>query len=213
MRSDAVRYILPKGLHMQPQRELRYYANVPKVLVLLIGSAGGTFAGWRMLTSGANVVGSWLVLGFFGLCMLIGLRWLGVIVVLRKPILRINEAGFTEHASAAPWRSFSVSWVDVTGICIRVLRSRSGFLTRSTYFFVVQARHADQLPGRTTKVARWTTAMFPSLKNVAMAESLNMMFLWPTRRMRANMLERIKTTFTPEISRYHIRVDEEERPL
>lgn len=198
---------------MLPQRELRYYTSVPKVLALLIGSAGFTFAGWQMLTSGANAVASWFVLGFSGLCMLIGLQWLGTIIVLRKPVLRINEAGFTEFPALAPWRSFSVPWVDVAGIGLRVRRSRSGFFTRSSHYFVVQARHPDQLPGRTKKVARWTIAMFPSLESTAIAESLNMMFLFATRKRRMQMLERIKTTFMPEIIRYGIWIDEVERPL
>jgi hypothetical protein len=41
----------------------------------------------------------------------------------------------------------------------------------------------------------------------------NMLFLFATRKRRAQMLERIKTTFAPELVQYSIWVDQEERPL
>lgn len=37
--------------------------------------------------------------------------------------------------------------------------------------------------------------------------------LFPSQAQRERMLERIKTTFAPEISRYHIAVELEEQPL
>lgn len=55
--------------------------------------------------------------------------------------------------------------------------------------------------------------MYPSLAHAALAESLQMMFLVTTKRRRAHMLERIKTTFTTELLQHNIWVDEEERPL
>ena len=40
---------------------------------------------------------------------------------------------------------------------------------------------------------------------------LNMLFLRASRRQRAQMLERINTTFAPEITQYAVVVDEKER--
>jgi hypothetical protein len=53
----------------------------------------------------------------------------------------------------------------------------------------------------------------PSFRAAPPVAALDFLFLWPTRQCRAQLLERVKTTFAPEITRYHIRVDEEERPL
>jgi len=198
---------------MDSQRELRFYASIPKILFLFIIGAAFTYAAWQALVSGANAVMSWFALGFFGLCTLVALALLGTVIVLRRPLLRINDVGITSFPALAPWRRVAVSWADVAGMGIRAQRVRHAFYTRSTYYLVVQARHPDQLAGRTTRIAKWMYSMYPTLANAAMAESLNMMFLVITRRRRAQTLERIKTTFAPELIQHNIWIDQEERPL
>ena len=65
MQSDAARFPLLKGLHMQSQRELRYYASVPKLLLLLLLAVGFIWFGWNELTSGHNPVPVLLLLFFY----------------------------------------------------------------------------------------------------------------------------------------------------
>lgn len=201
---------------MQFQREIRFHASIPKLLLFLLGSLAFVAIGWWIWTtqhSQKSAIVGVLALGFFGLCALVFLGVIVAVAIFRKPLLQIDELGFTEFPMLAPWRHYSVPWANVAGIGIQVQRFRRGFFTQSIYYLVVQARHPELLPNRTKKTYQWTVAMYPSLAHAALAESLQMMFLVTTKRRRARMLERIKTTFTTELLQHNIWVDEEERPL
>jgi glutathione S-transferase len=71
-------------------------------------------------------------------------------------------------------------------------------------------RRAAGLRGR---LARLAVGRYPSTADVALMLQLTWFSLFPSQAQRERMLERIKTTFAPEISRYHIAVELEEQPL
>ena len=83
-------------------------------------------------------------------------------------------------------------------------------MARISYFMV----DASNLPNTwATPEERFSAKVYPSLANGGITIPLNWLFFWTTPKRRAQMLERIKTTFAPEIVQYGIRVDEVERPL
>jgi hypothetical protein len=196
---------------MVSQRELRYYASIPKILIVLIGSAGFTFAGWQILKSDAHAFMTWFALGFFGLCTLVAVAWLIMTIALRKPLLQFTEAGVTSSQALRPWRTYFVPWSNVAGIGIRVRRSPSGYARNTSYYLVIQARRPDS--ATKSRVGRMSMRMYPSLAGAAEVVRLNSLFFLATRARRLRVLEHIKTTFAPEIIQHNIWVDQEERPL
>jgi hypothetical protein len=99
-----------------PQREIRYYFSILKLMLLLLASLAFVAIGWPMIHAGAHPIIAWLGVGFFGL---------GALVILGELIL----------------------------------------------------------------------------------------FVWVSATRRAQMLERIKTTFAPELIQHNIWIDQEERLL
>ena len=89
---------------MTPQRELRYYASIPKLLLLLIVTGGLAPLGWSARTTGFNAIIAWiLILAGCGFGALVGIG-LVVTIVLRRPALRVNEEGFISTSPFTPWR-------------------------------------------------------------------------------------------------------------
>jgi len=83
-------------------------------------------------------------------------------------------------------------------------------MAKISYFMV----DASNLPNTwATPEERFSAKVYPSLAEAGITIPLNWLFFWTTPKRRAQLMERIKTTFAPEISRYNILVDEEERPL
>lgn len=204
---------------MEPQREIRYYASVPKLLLLVLFFCGLTVFGWWVWTGwhifGGVIVGA-LLIGSGGLGALAGLGLLVDAIVLRNPMLLVDDSGFTTSLPLRPSRHLIYPWADISGIGVTVqeLGGERSFTVR-LYYLAVYRRDPDseaELDSR-ERLVHYIRNLRPSFRAAPPIATLDFLFLWPTRRMRANMLERIKTTFTPEISRYHIRVDEEERPL
>lgn len=196
---------------MDSLREIRYYASIPKIMLLLLCMTGFTFASWQWLVMGHNVVASWMswiVLVLCGLGMLIALVWLLLTVIVRRPILRITNAGFTSSPPIKPWRSRFVPWDDVEriGISVQRLSART-----TSYYFVIEARHPERYTSSNKQ--RLAASMYPSLTSVAITVMLNWLFLRVSRGRRAQLLERVRTTFAPEIAQHNVWVDEKERPM
>lgn len=212
MQSDAVRYMLPKGLHMQSQQEIRYYSSIPKLLLLLLLVVGFIWVGWNELTSRRNPVPLLLFLIFVLVVSCIAsavvVMWLFVTVIMRQPILCINAAGLAAAPPLRPWRRRLIPWEGITRIRIGV---QSGPAMATFSYFIVDASNLPNIWA--TSEERFSAKVYPSLAKSEITTPLNWLFFWTTPKRRAQLLERIKTTFAPEISRYHIRVDEVERPL
>lgn len=195
---------------MVPQREIRYYASIPKIILLLFIMAGLTFIGWNGLVTGYNAYISWMLLSVGGLGALVALLWLLFTVALRQPILRINDAGLTSSPPLKPWLQRFIPWDDVgrIGINAQQLSKRT-----TNYYFVVEARRPDRYTAPASWLGRLSVRVYPTLAGVEMTVLLNWLFLRASRTRRAQLLERIKTTFAPEIAQYDIWLDETEQPM
>ncbi len=200
---------------MTLQRELRYYASIPKLLLLLIVTGGLAPIGWSARTTSFNAIIAWiLIVAGCGFGALVGLGLFGAIV-LRRPPLRVNEEGFISTPSFTPWRRTFIPWADVARVGIQTERHSTGIgLRYAFYYFAVYERDdLDKLDSGQfeDEIRRSSGDKDPLLFAYAPINvQLNMLFLRASRRRRAQMLERIKTTFAPEIIRYCVVVDEVE---
>lgn len=197
---------------MIPQREIRYYASIPKAFLLFLGSllflAIGWWA-WTMQHSMRDTLVGVLGLGFGGLCSAVFLYWLACMVIFRKPLLAFNDVGVQSSLALQPWRTIVVPWSEVESMGIFVQK-----MSRNTsYHFAVIVHNIDAYRTSTSRLARMAANMYPSLAHAAISVQLNSMYLFAARQKRADMLERIKATFASEIIQYHIDLAMDERPL
>jgi hypothetical protein len=187
-----------------PQRELRYYISIPKLLLALFGSSlftvGGLWA-WRV---GANAMMAWLTIVFGGLCALIFLAILVFAAILREPSLAIDPEGITARHPLTPWNAVFVPWSDVR--CIGI-RTRYGAAASTASEFQVQARD----PNRYTlsRLQRFSARVVPTSPGTVIDAPLNLLFFG--RKQRAAFLKHVQQSFAPEIIQYHVVVDEAER--
>ncbi len=195
---------------MIPQREIRYYTSIPKLLLTLIGALGFVAVGWLTAMAGASPILTWMVIGFFGFVALGMLVQIALVVVFRKPTLVVSDSGITASPYALqPKRVTMIPWQEIAGIGICVQK-----LPRTTqYYFVVQARRPEYALAASSGMQRVSAKVYPSLAQAAINLPLTLLFLFATRNRRAQLLERIKTTFGSELVQYNIWVDDVERPL
>lgn len=195
---------------MVPSRELHFYASIPKIVLLLLISVGFIAIGWWAWMTQHSLrvmlVGM-LGVAFGGVCSLTFLILILFLILFRKPILRFTDTGITFSQPLMPWRSTVMSWQDVVRIAIHA----QGALHTTSYLLIVQTRYPDRYIS--SKAQRFTSGWFPALAGVVISAQLNMLFLRASRERRTRMLERIHTTFAPEIYQYQVQVDEQERPL
>jgi hypothetical protein len=201
------------------RHELRLYVSVPKMVALTLLFGGLAALGWWIWmtwqTSSAMLVGGFFM-GAGGLGLLSGLAWLFVAVVARTPLLTVNDSGFIVSLPFRPSRDVTYPWPEIAGIGINVKGppAHYRYVPLRAYFLVLYMRSEDdegdeEAPGQVYP----SESLHLSSIYAPPVAALNLHYLLVTRERRAQLLERIKTTFAPEISRYHIRVDEVERPL
>lgn len=208
---------------MKSQRELRYYASIPKSLLYMLIPGGfiGLFGCAVMSPVDKSLRGwYWLGLILFSLAMFALWVRLFSVIFIRKPALQIDSLGFTLTSPLRPKRKVFVSWTDVAVVGIRMQRYGPSLLPVTLHYLAVYERHsfvdvdeddfvASAQPEQLLRSARlsmpYTYASIYAL--------LNALSIRASQARRAQMLERIKTTFAPEIIQYNIWVDQEERPL
>lgn len=201
---------------MTSQRELCYYASIPKLLLLLIVTGGLAPIGWSARTTSFNAIIAWiLILAGCSFGAPVGVA-IFVTIVLRRPTLRVNEEGFISTSPFTPWRRTFLPWADVTRVGIRTERHSTGIgLRYAFYYFTVYERDdLDTLDGDASEgeMERFSGDEDSLLFAYAPINvQLNMLFLRASRRQRARMLERVQQTFMPEIIQYRVVVDEAER--
>jgi hypothetical protein len=196
-----------------PQREIRYYFSILKLMLLLLASLAFVANGWPMIHAGAHPIIAWLGVGFFGLGALVILGELILTVIFRlpmldKPALQITDDGISSVLPFTPWAHSFVPWADVARINIRRWRYARG---RSFASLVVHVRNPDAYMSQ--KAQRFAEAWDPSMKDTVITVPLIFIFVWVSATRRAQMLERIKTTFAPELIQHNIWIDQEERLL
>ncbi|HEX8732366.1 MAG TPA: STM3941 family protein [Ktedonobacterales bacterium] len=190
---------------MRDMREIRYYASIPKLLLLLIGSAAFVAIGWSMQRVGDNLVFAWMAIVLFGLCALVVLAMLIFAVVLRQPLLVINSAGITARQALLPWwRTAFVPWPDIARIRVRTV---SGASATSISQLLIYARNRDRY-NPSARGRRFVDAHAPIFQGVALSAPFALLLTWASRKRCLAVVERIKQTFAPEIIQYNITVDD-----
>lgn len=190
---------------MSPMRTLRYYASIPKIILLFAIFAGMAAVCWMGRETGALQLFAWLLGGLFALFALAVLLWLFITILLRTPILEINDRGATYYSPARPWRHTTVPWDEIARLDIEARRDSHRI---KSYYLAVWARDPERDP---SALQQFNVIWYSAPEGVVMVVPLDWLFLWAWRRRRARMLERIKTTFAPEIIKYDITVGEKER--
>jgi hypothetical protein len=191
-----------------PQRELRYYASIPKMLLLLLVSGIFVFIGWQMLRThraSMNLIIAWLAIGFFGLGVVAFLAMLAF-AILRIPLLAIDTKGITARQPLMPWKRVFVPWPDIARIGIRTQR---GFHGSSFSMFQAQARGPSRYSSR--RAQRFVAGLDPTLLGVVISVPFGFLFVWASRNRRVSLLNRVYQTFAPEIIQYGAIVDEAEQ--
>jgi hypothetical protein len=191
-------------------RELRYYSSNSKLLLQLVGSLTFVFIGWLIKGSavGFNLVMAWLAIVLFGLGVVVFFVQLLLAVVVRKPVLRINTAGIASAAPLQLSKTSFVPWDDIARINVRVQSASS---RNKQYYFLVEPRHPERYT--TLNKQNLSAQMYPSLAHAAISVIIGQLFFIASRKRRTQLLERIETTFAPEITQFNIVVDNVERPL
>lgn len=204
---------------MTPRREIRYRAGIPRILltfVLVLMCLYLVYSEIVLLASPTqqsvgDVVNNIFVLVCMVLCALGFLLWLVALGIVRGTLLTVDHAGFRALYLFKPWRSKVVPWEEVTGLGIRKHRLKLGL---TQHYFVADVRDASKFPRHLPALVRLLTKAHPSpVRQYVALASLNMIWLFATHKRQAQMLERIKTTFAPEIYQYQIQVDDQVRPL
>ncbi len=204
---------------MTPRREIRYRAGIPRILQDFVTFLVCLFLSYVQLMflrspnqqSIGDVVSNTLLFICIVLCTLLMLLWLVALGIVRGTLLTVDHAGFRALYLFKPWRSKVVPWEEVTGLGVRKHRLKLG-LTR--HYFVADVRDASKFPRHLPALVRLFTKAHPSpVRQYVALASLNMIWLFATRKRQAQMLERIKTTFAPEIAQYRIQIDEQVRPI
>ena len=190
---------------MTPQRELRYYASIPKLLLALFGSGIAVVIGQWAWRAGANAIMAWLVVVLSGLCALIFLAILTFAVILRKPTLVIDSSGIAARHPLTPWKTVFVPWSDVLRIGIR---TRYGAAAASSSEFQAQARDPERY--NISGLQRFSERIVPTRPGTVISAPLNLLFLRISRKRRVAFLKHIEQTFAPEIIQRGVIVDEAE---
>ena len=193
---------------MTPQRELRYYASIPKMLLLLLVGGVFVFIGRQMShTRGVsmNLIVAWLAIVFFGLAVLAFLAMLAF-AILRIPLLAIDAEGITATQPLMPWKKVFVPWPDIARIGIRRQR---GFHGSSFSMFQAQARDPSRYSS--LRVQRFIARLDPTLRGIVISVPFSFLFVWASRNRRVSLLNRVYQTFSSEIIQHSVVVDEAER--
>jgi hypothetical protein len=183
---------------MDSKREIRCYASIPKIILMLVLFGDLTFAIWWALQGNFKSVVLWTALAFFGFITLFPLVWLVAVMVFRQPILRINDEGIFYSVPIMPWNHIVVRWGDVTRIWVAEKRFLAGLYYVTHCYLAVDVNDPDRLvPSRRT--CRFT-AVYPGLDKAAIVVAFSHLhFIASTRKQRGRLLERIETMFSPGI--------------
>lgn len=195
------------------ERRLRYYPNVLKLMVYLLGGLAFVLIGvWLLKTparSGSNnILVGWLATGVFGLCLAVLIAM--IVATLARRMLDMPVLEFTSQGIAYSHpllRGHFVRWDEVRDIAIY----RQRMTRTSMYYLVVNARMQHQLPH--SGVRMFTARVYPALSAAVLSVPLNRLFLVLNRAMREKLLKQIASTFAPELQHYGIQIDGQLRKL
>ena len=199
---------------MREGQSLRFYANPLKLLLLLLGATMFVAVGiWMLRTPGIsakpfNVFIAWAAIGFFGL----GIAVFGIMaiqeMILRKPVLQVDEQGWI-HRPTLFARKQTANWQNIEHVAM--YRQRLG-QARSMYYLVIYGANPDK-EARVSGLATRMYRFYPALAGALMVVPLNNLFVRATPAKVGRLLERIGTTYAHELRQYGIQADAEMQPL
>jgi len=202
---------------MRTSHPLRLYANPVRLLLYLLVFGAVTLGGlWLVRTSGADprfIVVGWIFIVFFGFGTAIFLVQFGLDVILRRPVLQIDEQGWSSRPSLLQGKR-SANWQDIKDVGIyrqwagqsRIFRS-----TRYAFYLVVHVRRPDNASRGWLEA--FSIRLYPSLQEARMAVPLNSLFLQATPEKVGQLLTYILNTYAHEIHLYGIQASTEVQDL
>lgn len=196
---------------MRDGQPLRFYASPVKVLLFVLGSAAFVAAGiWMLRTPGMsakpfNVLIAWAAIVFFGFGEIVFLITAIQEVLLRRPVLQVDEQGWLFRPALFA-RKQAASWRNIKHVAL--YRQQLG-QARSMYYLVIHGANPDKGTLRT----RFATRFYPAMAGALMVVPLNSLFVRITPKNVEPILERICTTYAQELRSNGIRVDPEVQPL
>lgn len=196
---------------MRNGQPLRFYASPVKVLLFVLGSAAFVAAGfWMLRTPGMsakpfNVLIAWAAIVFFGFGEIVFLITAIQEVLLRRPVLQVDEQGWLFRPALFA-RKQAASWRNIKHVAL--YRQQLG-QARSMYYLVIHGANPDKGTLRT----RFATRFYPAMAGALMVVPLNSLFVRITPKNVEPILERICTTYAQELRSNGIRVDPEVQPL
>jgi hypothetical protein len=188
---------------------LRLYRNPFKQLLYLLAGLGFVAVGVLMLSdptvrADASRSGiAYLTVGFFGLGVVVSLYSLARDLVVRRPLLQVDAHGWTYDPPLGR-NGGQVSWEDIGRVVLFCQHLASRFRTNRRYFFILEARHPDQL--RQSRVRAFTHRLFPAFSQSLMGFSVNDAFMRTTPEKVERLLQHIQAEFSEEFHRYGIEV-------
>jgi hypothetical protein len=193
------------------------YANPVRPLLLMLGALGFTVAGvWMLRDAHAsanpfNVVGAWVAIVLFGgLGIPVFLLMIGRDVILRRPILRIDQQRWWYRRNLAlfgDW-SDSVDWhdIDYIGVCREPgWQSQRGTRRNRKYRYYLVA-HAKDDPMDPDTAAQKS---YNSTLGDGVAVPLDFVFLHTTPKKAQGILQRIVAQYSLEMQLHGVEVDNE----
>jgi hypothetical protein len=191
---------------------LRYYLNLPKILVFLAGCGAFVAAGvWMLVRPGSGAPDLLIAIptmAFFGLGCVVFLVLLGVAVIARKPLLLLTPNGVSQPFPLGRYRVPLVPWEDFASIS--VLRQA---LRYSQYYLAFTAREprqrAREFGALSARVYEAALSLYPRKSAVCCSLQLSFAFFRVTPATCQRVLHDIGTVFAPEIERYGIIVQDQ----
>ena len=199
---------------MRDGQPLRFYASPVKVLLFVLGSAAFVAAGiWMLRTPGMsakpfNVLIAWAAIVFFGFGEIVFLITAIQEVLLRRPVLQVDEQGWLFRPALFA-RKQVASWRNIKHVAL--YRQQLG-QARSMYYLVIYGSNPDK-EARASCLAARMYRFYPAMAGALMVVPLNSLFVRITPKNVELILERICTTYAQELRSYGIQVDPEVQPL
>jgi hypothetical protein len=188
---------------------LRLYRNPFKQLLYLLVSLGFVAVGvWmfsdpKVRADTPRTVIAYLTVGFFGLGVVVFLFSLARALLVRRPLLQVDAHGWTYDPPLGR-NGGHVPWEDIGRVVLFCQHMPSRFRSDRRYFFVLEARHPDQV--RHSRVRAFTNRLLPVFSQSLMGFSVNDAFMRTTPEKVERLLQRIQAEFSDEFHRYGIEV-------
>jgi hypothetical protein len=184
---------------------LRFYANPLKLMFLLIVmllacACAAIILFLPVATSSVGVGTAYVLLALFGFGVIAYLILIALLVIMRRPLLEIDNRGWTYRNPFTFGERF-LAWANIASISIRTLPH---FRAPSERFIIARPRRTDALPHAAQK-ALIRRALASSI-GPELAASCRYLYLWGSQARAEEFLHRIETGCAGDIHAHHVAV-------